>query len=296
MTRNILLLPLLCLALLAQAQYSETFSTPNRGYLLNFVDDFSGVNWSLSAWDQASGLRDASDYFNTTAVGVLEAIDLDQEVCWESPVLNTLTAPVLSLKVDLTWSGFDTDVMANNCSTDWIKVLYRINGGAYVMVPNIAGGNACATVSYPFENPGQSYNGSVSINQMGIVGDSTMKIKVCVSTNANAEVVTIDNVSVTEAGVTLGNKTPLSSAGFSPKVFPNPTSGISLFTFQLPEKQTFILRIFDSSGRIIYSREYLGSEGANNIPLQLEGLASGVYWIDLQSENGKMQQRLVLQR
>jgi len=296
MTRIILPLSLLCLAFAAQAQYSETFSTPNKGYLLNLADDFSGVNWALSAWDQNAGLRDASDYFNTTASGVLECLDLDQELCWESPVLNTLAAPVVSLKVDLTWAGFDSDIMANDCSTDWIKVLYSINGGAYVMVPNVVGGNACATVSYPFENPGQAYDGSVTVNQAGIVGDSTLKIKVCVFTNANAEVVTIDNVLVEEAGVFLGNASLLTGKGLAAAVYPNPTNGESVLTFQMPEKQSFVLRIFDTSGRITSSQEYFSLEGMNSIPLQLQGMASGVYWIDLQSENWKVERRLVLQR
>jgi hypothetical protein len=296
MMRNFLFLSLLNFAFAAQAQYVETFSTPNKGYKLDLMDDFAGVNWTISAWNQAAGERDATDYFNTTATGVLEAIDLDQEVCWESPVLNTLAAPVVSLKMDLTWAGFDSDVMANNCLTDYIRVFYRVNSGAYVMIPNIAGGNACATVSYPFENPGQTYNGSMSINQTGIVGDSTLKIRVCVFTNANAEVVTIDNVGVTEAGVILSNKGPLASTISEPKVYPNPSNGAAMISFQLLARQVVMLSIFDCSGRKISSQEALGLEGVNQIPLHLEGLTQGVYWIDLQSENGKTQQRLVLQR
>ena len=296
MIRNLLLLPLLCLGFAAQAQYAESFSTPNKGYLLNLVDDFSGVNWSLSAWDQAAGLRDASDYFNTTAFGVLECIDLDQELCWESPVLNTDTVPLVSLKMDLFWTGFDSDIMANDCSTDWIKVLYSVNGGAEEMVPNVAGGNACATVAYPFEDPGQQYTGSISVNHTGIMGGGTLKVKVCVFTNANAEMVAIDNVAVEDAGVFLGNASPLTSHGLAAAVYPNPASGASVLSFQLPEKQSFVLRIFDTSGRILSSQEHPGLEGLNTIPLPLEGLDSGVYWVDLQSENWKVERRLVLQR
>lgn len=78
-------------------------------------------------------------------------------------------------------------------------------------------------------------------------------------------------------------------------VFPNPTSGEATMAFQLPAEQSFVFRIFDTSGRMIYSREDLGIAGENYMPLQLDGLAPGVYLIDFQSENWKVQKRLVLQ-
>jgi len=212
------------------AQYSEPFSTANKGYKLSCANDFTGMNWTLSAWDaggtcQVADPRDPTDYFNTTAAGKLECIDLDQEVYWESPLINTTAANPVSIKMDLTWVGFDTDVMANNCLTDYIRVEYSVNGGAYVMIPNVAGGNACATVAYPYENPGTSYSGSVSINHTGVTGGSTLKIRVKVFTNANAEIVTIDNVSVPEAGVTTGCAAPLLSTVVTQVGCSNPNSG-----------------------------------------------------------------------
>jgi len=225
MIRNFLLLPFLCLAIAAQAQYSEPFSVPSKGYKINFIDDLTAVNWSLSAWDQPSGNRDAGDYFNTTAAGKLECIDLDQEVFWESPLINTVAANPVSIKMDLSWVEFDTDVAANNCSTDYIKVEYSVNGGAYVMIPNVAGGNACATVAYPFQNPGGQFSGNVMINHGGVAGGSTLKIRIKVKTNANLELVTIDNVEVPEAGVNVGCAAPSLSTVVTPVGCSNPNSG-----------------------------------------------------------------------
>ncbi len=127
---------LLCLTLNSYAQYQKTFSTPNKGCLLNYVDDCSGVDWTLNPWatqPPAAFGRDDLDYFQTTAAGVLECIDLDEEVCWESPLLNTVLAPTVSFSVDLSWAGFDTDVAGNPCteaSLDYIKVEYSVNGGS----------------------------------------------------------------------------------------------------------------------------------------------------------------------
>ncbi|TNE58905.1 MAG: hypothetical protein EP344_09595 [Bacteroidetes bacterium] len=84
-------LTLLRSVLVLHAQYIETFSTANKGYLANFVNDFSGVDWTMSSWANqppAAFGRDADDYFRTSG-GVLSGIDFDEEVCWISPELNT---------------------------------------------------------------------------------------------------------------------------------------------------------------------------------------------------------------
>ena len=205
---------LFCLPLPSNAQYSELFSTPNKGYKISCVNDLAGVNWSLTPWDatgtcQVADLRDPTDYFNTTAAGVLESIDLDQEVCWESPLINISAGGTVSLSVGLTWAGFDVDAAAGNCLGDYITVMYSVNGGAYTMVPNQFGANACATVAYPLGST-PPVNGTGTVTQGGISG-TTLKIRVCVFTNANAEIVTIDNVSVPQAGVTLNCAQPVLS-------------------------------------------------------------------------------------
>ncbi|HRV87572.1 MAG TPA: HYR domain-containing protein, partial [Saprospiraceae bacterium] len=212
------LIALICLIAVAHTvfgQYLETFSTPNKGYLINFVDDLTGVNWTMSSWspdNTTSGFsgRDATDYFQTTAAGVLESIDLDQEVYWESPLIDISSAGTVSLSVGLVWNGFDNDVVANSCisgpygtnaTLDVIKVQYSINGGAYSMIPNQVGGATCATIGYA-SGAGTGINGSTTVTATGLSG-STIRIRVVVNTNANAEVVQIDNVSIPQSGVTL---------------------------------------------------------------------------------------------
>ena len=79
-------------------------------------------------------------------------------------------------------------------------------------------------------------------------------------------------------------------------VYPNPSSGEATMAFQLPAEQAFSLRIFDLAGRMVYSQEDLGMEGENTVPLHLNNLVPGVYLIDFQSDNWKVQKRLVLQQ
>jgi hypothetical protein len=218
MNKLLLLSLFVCISFSANAQYLETFSTPDKGYKLGFIDDFAGVNWTLSPWATGLGERDASDYFNTTVAGKLESIDLDQAIYWESPLLNTVAANPLTIKMDLSWISFDTDATLNNCLTDWIRVEYSVNGGGYVMIPNVHGGNTCATVSYPYENPGTSYDGSFSINLPGVTGGGTLKIRVTLFTSQNAEFATIDNVEVPQAGVFVAGSLPVELVSFESHV------------------------------------------------------------------------------
>lgn len=214
----------------AKAQYSETFSTLGKGYKINCVDDLTSVNWTLTPWNvggtcQPTDNRDASDYFNTTAAGALESSDLDQEVCWESPLINISAAGTVSLAVALSWATFDVDPIAGLCEGDYIKVMYSVNGGAYTMVPNQFGGNPCGTVAYPFSAAAsQPFTSSGTVTQGGISG-MDLKVRVCVFTNMTAEVVTIDNVSVPQAGVTVGCAPPMLSTVVTPVGCSNPNSG-----------------------------------------------------------------------
>ncbi|HAD15116.1 MAG TPA: hypothetical protein DCF33_22050 [Saprospirales bacterium] len=79
-------------------------------------------------------------------------------------------------------------------------------------------------------------------------------------------------------------------------LYPNPSSGNAMMAFLLPAEQTFTVRIFDATGRIIYSHIQMGLEGENFMPLRLGDLTPGVYLVDFQSESWKTQKRLVLQR
>jgi hypothetical protein len=270
MIRNLVLFLLLFAAFAANAQYLESFGTANKGYLIDNIDDLTGVNWSLSPWNIAD--RDAGDYFNTTAAGKLECVDLDNEICWESPLLNISTAGTVTLAVDLSWTGFDSDVLTNDCilypgsaTLDYIRVMYSINGGAYVMVPNQVGGAACATIGYTGQNPGP-HNSNATVNQGGITG-TTLKIRICVGTNANAEVVTIDNVTVPQTGVSFGCAAPVLTTAVTPVGCLNPNSG------------AIDLGVSAGSPPYTYDWSNDGPENPDNDPQDLSALAVGTYTV-----------------
>ena len=87
----------------------------------------------------------------------------------------------------------------------------------------------------------------------------------------------------------------LEADGFTFNVYPNPTSGDVFVAFELPVEHAVVLRIFDLQGRMILNQEVLGMEGDNTLPLRLGGFAPGMYLLDFQSGNLKVQRRLVVQ-
>lgn len=181
-------------------QYLETFSTPNKGYLVSFVDDFAGVNWTLSTWNTAGSERDTNDYFQTTAGGVLEAIDLDQEVCWTSPPLTVIATGTSAFTANISWTGFDVN---QTNPLEFINVEYQLNGGAWVRHPNIIGANG--DPAYTMRPTGgatpQAGTATTNFPSIAVTAGNTIQVRVCFSDNANAEVTTLDNVSVTNAMV-----------------------------------------------------------------------------------------------
>ena len=203
-----LTLALLCgLFLLAatavQAQYKEEFSTAGRGYLTNFVDNFSGVNWTLSSpWvqnpDPPGGIfgRDITDYFQTSG-GVLSGIDFDQNLCWTSPVI-TVPMSGVTFSLNLAWTDFNRDAAGPPATaSDYIDVEFSTDGGSnWTRIPNTVGGGVSGhTISYINSGP-TNQSGNTTITRSSISGGGTLIIRVCGQVNDPAESITIDNVDV----------------------------------------------------------------------------------------------------
>lgn len=176
-------------------QYLEPFSSVNKGILqgpcgatamtcANF--DFDDVNWFVNG--DLSGI-DSGDFVSTDGSD-LSFEDVDEETCWESPILDiSAVAGTFSLSVDVTYTGFDSE--------DYIDVEYQIDGGAWNQIPNMVGGGA-GTIQFNVSNQ----TGSTNISQSGLSGTSTVSIRVCADFNlfGTFENASIDNVSVPEAG------------------------------------------------------------------------------------------------
>ncbi|MBK8501989.1 MAG: choice-of-anchor D domain-containing protein [Saprospiraceae bacterium] len=211
----------------AKAQYTETFSTPNKGYLINLVDDFSGVDWTLSAWANQPPVefgRDAEDYLQTTASGVLGGIDLDQEVCWTSPMLVATTTGTAAFTTDITWTGYDNN-QAN--PLEFINVEYQLNGGAWQRHPNVIGtdGDLAYTVRYTNAMGGNDGSATTNFPNIAVTMGDMIVVRVCWSNNSNVEVTTLDNVSVTNVSLASACLQPTVVLATIPTGSCNPNTG-----------------------------------------------------------------------
>lgn len=261
---------ILCLLLLpaiSNAQYLETFSTPNKGYLTNLVNDFTGVGWTLSAWANqppAEFGRDDQDYFQTTADGRLEGIDFDQEVCWTSPALTVQATGNISFTADITWAQFDEN---QSNPLEFINVEYQINGGAWVRHPNVLGANGDLAYTVRYIAGGTNLSGSATINfpSIAVTAGQTVVVRFCASMNQNAEVVTLDNVNVT--GVSSGCAAPNLSVTVQQVGCSNPNSGAVFLSV--------------SGGTPPYSYDWSndGPENPDNDPKDLIGVPTGMYTV-----------------
>jgi hypothetical protein len=79
-------------------------------------------------------------------------------------------------------------------------------------------------------------------------------------------------------------------------LFPNPADDHATLQFELTSAQSCQLRLFDLQGRLVLDQPWEGQEGANIIPLNLAGFASGLYMLDLEMPNTHLQKRLGIQR
>ena len=87
-----------------------------------------------------------------------------------------------------------------------------------------------------------------------------------------------------------------SSQDFHTNLYPNPTTGDAMLAFELPMDQPFMIRVFDMSGRLVYDRKEIGTEGENTQPINLGGIAAGIYIVDFKSENLNVRKRLMIQQ
>ena len=192
------------------AQYTETFDLANKGILAgnvvgscNGTDatscsafDFEGVNWMLDG--NLTGV-DSEGLF--TKSGYLHFEDVDEESCWVSPILDISASPSSSFNVEFTIpSGSTWDNSSTVGSADYADIKYSLDGAPFVALANVNGcpgsghtlsGIGCGGVAGP---------ATFNIGETGLSG-STLRIRVCVDTNASSDDGWLETVSTTGAVV-----------------------------------------------------------------------------------------------
>jgi len=79
-------------------------------------------------------------------------------------------------------------------------------------------------------------------------------------------------------------------------VYPNPSSGAANLAFELPTEQAYQILVQDLTGKVLRMQQGLGIQGDNNVELELQGLSSGLYLVELRAAPLKIMLRLFLQK
>jgi hypothetical protein len=109
----------------------------------------------------------------------------------------------------------------------------------------------------------------------------------------------VDNVGINGTLVGIAEEKPStgpSVIGFAPDI-PNPAHGNVAISFTLPHNGHATLKVYDSSGRllsVLADGQYTG--GTSTVHWQPTGVASGVYFLDLEFEDYHASHKLILMR
>ncbi len=167
-------------------------------------------------------------------------------------------------------------VNATTCSTANGKITVTATGGAGVFNYSKDGGT--------------TYQSSNIFNLM-LAGTYSIKVKDPLGCYSS---VTPVHVSANTGGCrTMEENSIASSNTFT--VYPNPASDKITVMFSSDKVSNYTLKIVDISGRIIFNEGLNGGVGENQFELNLSTIAKGVYMILLESDNGIMQKKIIVE-
>lgn len=77
-------------------------------------------------------------------------------------------------------------------------------------------------------------------------------------------------------------------------LYPNPSFGDITLSFELTTNLPLTLQVFDGLGKTVHEQNVQGVAGKNVLPINLNGMASGIYTLALRSDQLLLQKRVVL--
>ncbi|MCC6448879.1 MAG: T9SS type A sorting domain-containing protein, partial [Chitinophagaceae bacterium] len=77
-------------------------------------------------------------------------------------------------------------------------------------------------------------------------------------------------------------------------IFPNPTQGNLNVVLDIQEKANAILNVTDFSGRVVYSKNIQLQQGLNALLVPTQSIANGQYIVNIQGENIKMSEKVIV--
>jgi uncharacterized repeat protein (TIGR02543 family) len=140
-----------------------------------------------------------------------------------------------------------------------------------------------SSVSFPVTSSWTAWTTTAAVTATLAAGNNTVRIE----TTEAKEFAIIDWMEVTGTSPTAGTCSSSSRvanthdiAPVLTKAYPNPTSGLSSIVFNNKQQERVIIRVFNSNGLLVKTLvDKSFPEGNNQLTFDMNGLASGVYFI-----------------
>ncbi len=248
---------------------AEPFTSfpPANWYVLNY--NFTPGTWTYgSASGFGAGVGSAKyDFYNNYEWGDYDDLFV--------PALNLtgVANPVLSFDVayaQYTNQNDKLDVMVStDCGANWANV-YSKQGAILSTAPSYS---ASAFV------PSAAQWRTETINLPALANQPSVLIKFRATADFGNNLY-VDNINIGQPPPTSIRK--IDPGNITCELFPNPTSGLTNLSINLSENETVGITIINSIGQLVYSSKNNNLySGINNINLNAENWASGVYFVNV---------------
>ncbi|MBL0102930.1 MAG: T9SS type A sorting domain-containing protein [Bacteroidetes bacterium] len=163
--------------------------------------------------------------------------------------------------------------MSTDCGQTFPNILYAKGDNSLATAPT------STSIYYPQSSEWVND----TINLSWLAGQSGVTIQFDFKTGYGNDLY-VDNINIFDNSNSIGN----TDAKFTAAVYPNPSSGEIVVTFPMMSTEKYSIQITDLSGRVMQSQSNLQGNGPQKIGMNLNTLASGVYFCTISNSNGHL--------
>jgi len=94
-----------------------------------------------------------------------------------------------------------------------------------------------------------------------------------------------------------GEEASISEPFFWERIYPNPTKGAIRIRFNSPDERSVSVKLYDVCGRLVHQENIRKSKiGMNEVSIRRKTLASGIYFVQLQTDEYYKVEKIILLR
>ena len=265
-----------------QAPYIEGFENAGFPYADNYITSSAGAKWTTTTSAFSSGASSMKlDNYSATVSDVDEFI---------TPAIDmsTITGQTMTFKLaHAQRNASDVDQLlvftSTSCSGAWTQ-RYSKSGATLA--------NAGVVSSAFTPTSSQWRQETVPIANVG--GQTYVRFKFQFTSNGSGNNIYIDDINING---TLGAVSEEFVNGFDLNVYPNPFSDKSTISFNIQDKYSVAVGVYDIIGKEVMSISNKSdlSAGSYTLPLNKGTLKSGIYFVKLDVEGYSVTKKVIVQ-